>query len=119
MMLQELITGYTAAGGKLTGDDLRTTSRAAWRVLYYRTFGRVYSDDSHDDLIQECFNELVDTIHRLTEDGALASQTVGSWSQSYTDGSGGQSYDQVFAGIVQQWLSETGLLYRGVVPPCG
>lgn len=115
MTLNELISGYTADGGKLSGDDLRAASRTAWRCLYDRTFGRVYSDDDHGELIQQCFNELVGIIYQRGG-GTLASQSVGSWNQSYVDGSGGQTDDQVYAGIIRQWLGDTGLLYRGWEP---
>mgnify|MGYP002605233601 FL=1 len=111
MTLNELISGYTADGGKLSGDDLRAASRTAWRCLYDRTFGRVYSDDDHVELIQQCFDELVDAVHQRWHGGTLASQSVGSWSQSYADGS--QTSDQIYADIIRQWLGDTGLLYRG------
>lgn len=113
MTLDELITGYSADGGKLTGDDLQAASRTAWRHLYSRTFGRVYSDDDHGALIQQCFNDLVGAAYQRSNGGNLASQSVGSWSQSYVDGNGNQTDSQVYAGIIQQWLGDTGLLYRG------
>ena len=118
MTLDELITGYSASGGKLTGDDLQAASSTAWRHLYSRTFGRVYSADDHMDLVQVCFDELVDTVYQLNQNGALASQSVGSWSQSYVDNNGGQTTEQVCAAIIRQWLGGTGLLYRGW-EPCG
>lgn len=113
MTLDELITGYSADGGKLTGDDLQAASRTAWRHLYSRTFGRVYSDDDNGALIQQCFDDLVDAAYQRSNGGNLASQSVGSWSQSYVDGNGSQTDSQVYAGIIQQWLGGTGLLYRG------
>lgn len=116
MTFHELISGYTTRGGKLSGDDLQAAGRTAWRHLYGRTFGRVYSDDTHMDLIQECFDDLVDTVYRRSHGGALASQSVGSWSQSYVDGDGNQTDSQVYADIIRQWLGDTGLLYRGWEP---
>ena len=82
MTLDELITGYSADGGKLTGDDLQAASRTAWRHLYSRTFGRVYSDDDHGALIQQCFDDLVDAAYQRSSGGNLASQSVGGWSES-------------------------------------
>ncbi len=111
MTLDELITGYATDGGRVTGDDLQAASRTAWRHLYSRTFGRVYSDDDHGELIQQCFNDLVGAVYQRGHGGNLASQSVGSWSQSYADGS--QTSDQIYADIIQQWLGDTGLLYRG------
>ncbi len=111
MTLDELITGYSASGGKLTGDDLQAASRTAWRHLYSRTFGRVYSDDDHGELIQQCFNDLIAAVYQRGHGGNLASQSVGSWSQSYADGN--QTSNQIYAGIIRQWLGDTGLLYRG------
>ena len=116
MTLLELTTGYTAAGGMVTGAQLQAAARTAWRQLYDRSFGRIYSDDSHGELVQACFNELVDCIFQRSSGGALASQSVGSWSQSYVDGNGGKTDDQVYAGIIRQWLGDTGLLYRGWGP---
>ena len=113
MTLDELIIGYSADGGKLTGDDLQAASRTAWRHLYSRTFGRVYSDDDHGTLIQQCFDDLVDAAYQRSSGGNLSSQSVGSWSQSYVDGNGSQTDSQVYSGIIQQWLGGTGLLYRG------
>ena len=116
MTLDELITGYATDGGKLTGDDLQAASRTAWRHLYDRTSGRVYTDDTHMELIQQCFNELADAVYQRSSGGTLSSQSVGSWSQSYVDGNGSQTDSQVYAGIIQQWLGGTGLLYRGWEP---
>ena len=65
------------------------------------------------NLVQLCFNDLVETVNQINQGGALASQSVGSWSQSYVDNNGGQTTEQVCAAIIRQWLGETGLLYRG------
>ena len=111
MTLDELITGYATDGGRVTGDDLQAASRTAWRHLYSRTFGRVYTDDTHMELIQQCFNDLLEAVYQRGHGGNLASQSVGSWSQSYADGT--QTSDQIYSGIIQQWLGDTGLLYRG------
>lgn len=116
MTLDKLITGYTVGGGTLAGNELQAASRTAWRYLYDRTCGRVYSTEDHMDLVQSCFNELVACIFQRSGGGALASQSVGSWSQSYVDGNGGQTTDQICAAIIRQWLGETGLLYRGWDP---
>lgn len=115
MTLDELITGYAAGGGNLSGDDLQAASRTAWRYLYDRTFGRVYNTDDYMELVQACFDELVECIWQR-RNGVLASQSVGNWSQSYVDGNGGQTTDQVCAAIILQWLGGTGLLYRGWEP---
>lgn len=53
---------------------------------------------------------------------ALKSQTVGAWSQTYTSGAELEvEARKRLAGIVNEYLAPTGLLYRGVnrcVPTC-
>ena len=118
MTLNELTAAYTANKGKLTGEALDSAARIAWSHLLQQTMQRItlsveaWSDD-WTELIQNCFHELVDTVHRLEKDGIVTSESVGDWSQSYADTSGGQTNAQTYAGIIRRWLGDTDLLYRG------
>ena len=56
---------------------------------------------------------------KVTEDGIIASETVGSHSRSFRSGSDGaqavKAEQDALAGIVRWYLMPTGLLYRGGV----
>ena len=57
-------------------------------------------------------------IAKVTEDGIIASETVGSHSRSFRNGTEGeqavQEAEKALTAIARQYLIPTGLLYRGV-----
>lgn len=113
MTLQDLITAYQASGGILTDTALKTAGHKAWSLLCQQTMDRLYTYDGDPEPVEQCFCELVDTIHRREAQGVLASESVGQWSQSYTDADAGQPSVQIYGSIIRRHLGETGLLYRG------
>lgn len=56
---------------------------------------------------------------KVTEDGIIASESVGSHSRSFRNGSEGekavQEAEKALAAIARRYLLPTGLLYRGVL----
>lgn len=112
----------------------RLALRASTFLDYY-TQGRAAQNPDLDALKMACCAiaeqyQYIDTAQALAQkslsaslesDGELQSQTVGSWSKTYR--SGGDSAQQALSSvqtaqaslgaIVQQYLSGTGLLYRG------
>lgn len=107
-----LLTGYTAAGGTLSGESLTRLSREMWRLLLLETRGRVAEADlttPEGALIQQCYNDLL-TAGAETEGGMLVSESLGQWSRSYREE---KSRNGLLREILRSYLGETGLLYRG------
>ena len=125
----------TYLGTAIKGDDFPRLSLRASTFLDYYTQGRAAKNSDLDALKMACCAvaeqyQYIDTAQALAQkslsasmesDGELQSQTVGSWSKTYR--SGGDSAQQALSSvqtsqaslsaIVQQYLSGTGLLYRG------
>lgn len=116
MTLDDLILSYTLNGGTLSGNELQTAARAAWSNLFQQTRGRLYTVDDDaviSDAVNNCFMELVDTIHAREVAGIITSESVGQWSRTRKDTAEGQTNTQIYTGIINRWLGGTGLLYRG------
>ena len=133
----------TYLGTAIKEDDFPRMALRANSFLDYYTQGRAAQNADLDALKMACCAiaeqyQYIDTAQSLAQKslsasldsgGELQSQTVGSWSKTYR--SGGESAQQALSSvqtaqaalgaIVQQYLSGTGLLYRGrgccCVPP--
>lgn len=133
----------TYLGTAIQEADFPRLSLRASGFLDYYTQGRAAQNSDLDALKMACCAvaeqyQSIDTAQALAQkslsaslesDGELQSQTVGSWSKTYR--SGGDSAQQALSSvqtaqaalgaIAQQYLSGTGLLYRGrgccCVPP--
>lgn len=134
----------TYLGTAIKEDDFPRLSLRASSFLDYYTQGRAAKNADLDALKMACCAlaeqyQYIDTAQALAQkslsaslesDGELQSQTVGSWSKTYRSGgdsaqqalSSAQSAQAALSAIAQQYLSATGLLYRGrgccCVPPC-
>lgn len=134
----------TYLGTAIKEDDFPRLSLRASSFLDYYTQGRAAQNPELDALKMACCAvaeqyQYIDAAQALAQKsltasleskGELQSQTVGSWSKTYR--SGGDSAQQALSSvqtaqaalgvIVQQYLSGTGLLYRGrgccCVPSC-
>lgn len=134
----------TYLGTAIKKDDFPRLSLRASSFLDYYTQGRAAQNSDLDALKMACCAiaeqyQYIDTAQALAQksltaslesDGELQSQSVGSWSKTYR--SGGESAQQAttaaqaaqasLASAAAQYLSSTGLLYRGrgcgCVPPC-
>ena len=134
----------TYLGTAIEEADFSRLSLRASSFLDYYTQGRAAQNADLDALKMACCAvaeqyQYIDTAQALAQkslsaslesDGELQSQTVGSWSKTYR--SGGDSAQQALSSvqtaqaslgaIAQQYLSGTGLLYRGrgccCVPSC-
>lgn len=125
----------TYLGTAIKEDDFPRLSLRASAFLDYYTQGRAAKNADLDALKMACCAvaeqyQYIDTAQALAQkslsaslesDGELQSQTVGSWSKTYRSGgdsaqqalSSAQSAQAALAAITQQYLSATGLLYRG------
>ena len=131
-------------GTAIKEDDFPRLSLRASSFLDYYTQGRAAQNPELDALKMACCAvaeqyQYIDTAQALAQkslsaslesDGELQSQTVGSWSKTYR--SGGDSAQQALSSVqtaqaalgalAQQYLTGTGLLYRGrgccCVSPC-
>ena len=135
----------TYLGTAIKEADFPHLSLRASSFLDYYTQGRAAQNSDLDAIKMACCAvseqyQVIDTARALaqkalssslsSEGGELQSQTVGSWSKTYR--SGGESAQQAttaaqaaqasLASVAAQYLSSTGLLYRGrgcgCVPPC-
>lgn len=136
----------TYLGTAIQETDFPRLSLRASSFLDYYTQGRAAPNSKLDVLKMACcavaeqyqsidlaskaaLNALQNSVN-AGEAGELQSQSVGSWSKTYR--SGGESAQQAttaaqaaqasLASVAAQYLSSTGLLYRGRgcgrVPPC-
>ena len=136
----------TYLGTAIMASDFPRLSLRASSFLDYYTQGRAAQNQELEALKMACcavaeqyqsidlaskaaLNALQNSVN-AGEAGELQSQSVGSWSKTYR--SGGESAQQAttaaqaaqasLASVVAQYLSGTGLLYRGrrcgCVPPC-
>lgn len=134
----------TYLGTAIKENDFQRLSLRASSFLDYYTQGRAAQNPDLDALKMACCAvaeqyQYIDAAQSLAKkslsaslesEGELQSQTVGSWSKTYR--SGGDSAQQALSSvqtaqaslgaIAQQYLSGTGLLYRGrgcyCVPSC-
>lgn len=131
----------TYLGTAIKEDDFPRLSMRASSFLDYYTQGRAAQNVDLDALKMACCAvaeqyQYVDTAQSLAQksltasletDGELQSQTVGSWSKTYR--SGGETAQQAataaqtaqasLSAAAMQYLTGTGLLYRGRGCGCG
>lgn len=117
----EFYTGEYLLGRKpviSTGFDYY--ARSASRVMNSRTFGRIDKLEALTDDIRMCCCEMAE--HCFTNEkerkaaGGKTSEKNGTYSVTYSDKV--QSQEDISSAdacrIMNKWLSETGLLYRGI-----
>lgn len=95
----------------------------------YLTWNKAQSYDDTDGVVKKCCCALaeqymsIDALKtaanaKVTEDGIIASESVGSHSRSFRNGTEGeqavQEAEKALAAIARRYLLPTGLLYRGV-----
>ncbi len=105
--------------------ELQSQSVGSWSKTY-RSGGESAQYHSIDLARKAALNALQNSAN-AGEAGELQSQSVGSWSKTYR--SGGESAQQAttaaqaaqasLASVAAQYLSSTGLLYRGMGCGCG
>lgn len=108
-------------GGTISKIDFPRLSRRAWSFLVYYTRGRVNSvSDSEAVLMAACalaeqFQIIEQSQAAISgENGEIQSQTVGAYSVTYRSGADVSAAARAqLAEIARQYLSNTGLLYRG------
>lgn len=125
----------TYLGTAIEYNDFPRLSLRASSFLDYYTQGRAAQNVDLEALKMACCAiaeqyQYIDTAKALAQksltaslesNGELQSQTVGSWSKTYRSGgdsaqqalSSAQTVQASLAAIAQQYLSGTGLLYRG------
>lgn len=86
----------------------------AWHQLRRYTFDRVMQDDVQDDILAECFEELVAFRLRLNQNGGRlpTSESVDKWSRSFS--SNANDVNAAIRDIITRQLGHTDLLYRGL-----
>lgn len=116
---------YVAAyrGDVLTESNFDKYAERASDYIDYITSGQAANYNDSHDLVKKCCCAMaeqqlgISNARLLSENGEIASETVGSHSVSYR--SGAETVVELEKGmwsIALQYLTRTGLLYRGV--PC-
>jgi len=103
-------------GSAIGESEWAAVSARAYDYIDYITRGG--ADDS--EAVKKAVCAVADKYYEIESakaqamSGALASETVGSWSVTYRTGSEiSASYGSELYGIALRYLSNTGLLYRG------
>lgn len=120
-----LTAGYEFYKGTYHGDRIAAAewpalSRDAAACLEELTLGRT-AGDLAPELLERCRMALcavaeVYKTEREHDGGVVASETVGSWSRTYTQAGSPASRRRDAAWM---WLGNTGLMYRGGESLCG
>ena len=120
-----LTAGYEFYKGTYHGDRIAAAewpalSRDAAACLEELTLGRT-AGDLAPELLERCRMALCAVAEEYKSErehagGVVASETVGSWSRTYTGGGSpaGRRRDAAW-----MWLGNTGLMYRGGESLCG
>ena len=120
-----LTAGYEFYKGTYHGDRIAAAewpalSRDAAACLEELTLGRT-SGDLAPELLERCRMALCAVAEEYKSErehagGVVASETVGSWSRTYTQAGSpaGRRRDAAW-----MWLGNTGLMYRGGESLCG
>lgn len=92
-------------------------AREASAIIKRHTFGRVTEPVPEE--VQLCCCELAEKIYirekQKNANGGLSSESVGGWSKSFESSESQEKQFQTdIKNILSKWLSETGLLYRGI-----
>lgn len=92
-------------------------AREASAIIRKHTFDRV--TEPVPDEVQLCCCELAEKIYlrekQKNSNGGVSSESVGGWSKSYESSEAQEKQFQTeIKSILSKWLSDTGLLYRGI-----
>lgn len=95
-------------------------ARGASRIMNSLTFGRIDKLSELTDDIQMCCCEIAELCYANEKErkaaGGKASEKIGTYSVTFSDKA--QSQEEISPAdasrIMNKWLSETGLLYRGI-----
>lgn len=91
--------------------------REASAIINKHTFGKV--SDPVPEVVQLCCCEIAEKIYNFEQqknaNSGVSSESVGGWSKSYESSEAAEKQFQTdIKNILSKWLSETGLLYRGI-----
>lgn len=120
-------------GDQLTAETFQKYATRASDYIDYLTWKKAQSYDDTDNTVKKCCCALADQFQsidalkaaanaKVTADGIIASESVGSHSRSFkTGGDVAQDIaaeEAKIAAIARRYLLPTGLLYRGGVTGC-
>lgn len=118
----------TYYGAQLNESEFARAATRASSFIDYYTRGKAANYSGGDEVKMCCcaLAEQYQIIENATAQGInggeLQSQTVGAWSRTYRSGvETASAARKSLAALASQYLSNTGLLYRGggcCVPPC-
>ncbi len=103
--------------GTLAEDTFLRLARKATAYLNLVTGGNITEEDAELDEIKDACCGLVDVYDKFENGGDVASETNDGISVSYTIGSSiVKTEAQQLYDVVELYLRNTGLLYRGAMP---
>lgn len=99
-------------GSAISESDFPRLALRASQFLDYYTLGKSINNPALENLKMACcaVAEAYQVIEKTGEKSGIASESVGSYSVSYTTNSAAKSE---LANVARQYLAMTGLLYRG------
>lgn len=105
----------TYKGAVIDAASFDLYARKATQIIKRYTFGRIKNDVPDD--AKMCCCELAELIYKHDKDSGkenITSEKVGGYSVTYTDESVlEQKFNLRINTTIEDWLWETGLLYRG------
>lgn len=105
---------YQSMGGELSEAEFYRYAKKAMAYLEYITFGKVNKSqpESIVEKIRDACCALAGLFYKEeTEAGQLTAQSKGSWSETYSAPE--RTMEQKKLYVVNLYLGNTGLLYRG------
>ena len=99
--------------GAMPETDYDRLSRRASAHLNTITFGRIDGEWAADTRVKDACCALAEEMYKQEQGGEVTGETVGKWSRAYA--SSGKSAEGRLYAAAAQYMSTTGLLYRGVM----
>lgn len=98
--------------GAMSDADFERLSRKASAYLDSLTFGRIKDDWTGDARVKDACCAVAEQLYQQEQGGEIASESTGGWSRSYV--TAGKTAAASLRDTARRYLSNTGLLYRGV-----
>lgn len=104
---------YQDRGGQMSASDFLIYSKKASDYIDYITSDNAAAYTDTDSKLKKCCCELADEIKKNEKQNNVASESIGSYSVSFSDTSD-EALRKRLAKICVIYIGSTGLMYRGL-----